>query len=1425
MCESTMAKISVGSLNVFNHETQDWLLYKGRLEQWFFANDINDEIDKSGAKRRAILLSSLSETTYRLIRDLALPKDVGSLEFTEVTNLLDSHFKTKKCSFAERYKFHSAVQSSGETMQEWAARLRGLAMDCGFSSGTLEETLRDRFVLGMAGSAERDRLFSEPLEGLTLNKALQLAESVRCAREGARQASAAVASAATAPTVLDVHKMAARAGAGHSTGGPRHRVDPVSTAPESSRLSEQCFVCGYFGHSGKVCRFKSAACRKCGAKGHLGRVCKKAVNYKQHFLECCSDDGEDDGKCFVFNIRSYQGEPMLESVTVDDITLRFEVDTGSAVTAISDSLYFKHFHDHPLMQSNKILQSYNGNRIDVLGVLSLPFSYKNKTKRIDVFIVKSGGPPLLGRDFMAKFNLQLCSINSCSLATETGDFEKRYPDLFSDKLGCCKGVEVKLNLKPNSIPTFIKARSVPFSLRRNLEQEIDRLEKVGIIKPVTFSDYASPIVPVLRHDGNIRLCADYSATLNKQLVIEKYPLPRIDELFTKLHGGQQFTKLDLSSAYNQLRLDNESQKLTCINTHKGLYVYTRLVFGLSSAPAIFQRTLESILAGIDGVLQFLDDILVTGKTREEHVERLHEVFRRLESAGLVLRKDKCNFFQDSVSYLGFIIDKNGLHKSTEKVKAILEAKRPENQSELKSFLGMVNYYRVFVRDASTILAPLHCLLKKNCKWQWSQEHEEAFNKIKCELASENTLAHFNADARIILTVDASPKGLSAILSQIEKNQVERPVAYVSRSLNSAEKQYSQIQKEATAIIFGVRKFHQYLYGRAEPFVLRTDHKPLLSIFRPGKGIPEVSANRLQRYALFLSAYNYTIEFVSSGNNSADFLSRSMATTASAPDSDREPVLSTADCIDRASYVNFVWDSEQSFISLDNVRRATQSDSILAQSIQYTLTGWPAKITDKALKPYFDCRYELAVEKGCLVRGSKLIIPCELRQYVTNELHRGHLGITKMKAEARTRFWWPGLSTTLEQTAATCKVCAQLRPTPARAPLTPWPYPPQPWYRVHLDFLGPFDNMMFLIAVDAYSKWVEVFEVSAGYSSKVVIEKLCDLMARFGLIHTLCTDNGPSFVSTLFENFCTQNRITHITSPPYHPASNGQAESYVKIVKKALKTFLLTGTKSSDIKIKLNEFLFNYRNSVHSSTNRSPAEVLFGRKLRCRLDLLNPLTPPPSDTALSEAVKESQCSQARFFRGKRNIDFEIGQLVLVKAHQNQKTFWAKGVIHKKLGKTAYLVKLDELDRIIKRHKNQIYELKGEESVSESSTSQAERMDRASAKATCSKDSSSLSEEINGCLPPLFITAPPAAADATYPPGELAEATATAPTLEPMTSAPEDDDFEDCQEAEPPAEPACAPEVVATAATSNSDTRPIGSMKDRSRRPRKPVNYNT
>ena len=320
-------------------------------------------------------------------------------------------------------------------------------------------------------------------------------------------------------------------------------------------------------------------------------------------------------------------------------------------------------------------------------------------------------------------------------------------------------------------------------------------------------------------------------------------------LFATLSGGCSFTILDLAHAYQQIPLDKSSKQCVTIITHKGLYRYNRLPFGVSAAPAIFQRTMENLLQGMPHVSIYLDDILVTGTSEADHLKTLDEVLNRLETAGLRLKQNKCAFLLPSVEYLGHRISAKGLQPTDEKVRAIEKAPTPTNT-----------------------LAPLYSLLQKDKRWLWGSDQKAAFDKAKCQLTSESLLVHYDTSKELLLSCDASPYGIGAVLSHKMKYGKEQPIAFASRSLSKTERKYAQLDKEGLAIVFGVKKFHQYLFGRK--FTIYSDHKPLQHIFAESRPIPTLASARIQKWALTLSAYNYDIKYKPGKDiSNADMLSR------------------------------------------------------------------------------------------------------------------------------------------------------------------------------------------------------------------------------------------------------------------------------------------------------------------------------------------------------------------------------------------------------------------------------------------------------------------------------------------------------------------------------------------------------------------------
>ena len=631
-----------------------------------------------------------------------------------------------------------------------------------------------------------------------------------------------------------------------------------------------CHGCGKVGHINRACRSrpKEGATRPAGNRREVPRERTRGERTQRlHNVKERDDDVEFESETEeVFTLacmKTNQGdEPYKVDVEVNNKTVTFEIDTGCRVSVMNERNFEDMWEEHKrpkLKPSSLKLKGYNGEPIGVLGEAEVTVNYEGQVKLLSLAVVKGEGPTLLGRAWLKVLKLKwdvIKNIRNGKLTLQ--EVLSKHEGVFKSELGLLKGMKATIRVSTEARPKFYRPRSLPYAVEKKVEKEIDRLKKEGIISPVKYAEWAAPVVPVLKPDGTVRLCGDYKLTVNHASKLEQYPIPRLDDLFNSLEGGKQFSKLDLSHAYQQIVMDEESRKYLTVNTHKGLFVYNRLPFGVSSAPAIFQRTMESLLQGLPHVAVYLDDILLTGPTEFEHLQTLDEVLRRLEEAGLRLHRKKCSFLQDEVEYLGHKVDAEGLHPVDSKVAAIEEAPSPTTVSELKAYLGLLNYYNRFLPNLATLLAPLHCLLRKDVPWAWGREQEDAFRESKQLLKSAEVLAHYSADADLVLSCDASPYGVGAVLSQRTKDGCERPLGFMSRTLTPAEKRYSQLDKEALAIMFGIKRFHKYVYGRS--FTICTDHKPLISLFHEKKPVPLMGSPRVQRWAVLLRAYEYTIVY-------------------------------------------------------------------------------------------------------------------------------------------------------------------------------------------------------------------------------------------------------------------------------------------------------------------------------------------------------------------------------------------------------------------------------------------------------------------------------------------------------------------------------------------------------------------------------------
>ena len=915
-----------------------------------------------------------------------------------------------------------------------------------------------------------------------------------------------------------------------------------------------------------------------------------------------------------------------------------------------------------------------------------------QVKLLSVVVIETDDVPLFGHPWIKAFNININGVRVLSVATD-GNAKQPQPQqlkqqpvvspsqppelqqllaefapIFTGNLGKVKGHQATIHLSNEAKPKVCKARRVPFALLPGVEAEFARLEKGGIIRKVdanTPVTWASPTVNVVKKStGAVRICGDYKVTINPYMIVDHFPLPNFEEIAAKLNGGEEFSVIDLKDAYLQLEVDEASQQYLVIATHLGYYKYLRMPMGISSGPGIWQRTINTILQGVPGVGVFIDDIIVSGKTRAQLLQNLRLVLQLLLNAGITTQLPKCNFLQPSVKYMAHIFDKTGIHPTDDKVEAICNRPMPTNVAQLRSLLGQINYYAKFIPDLQGQCAPLHRLLQQGTTWKWTDNDTAIVKRLNTKLTSNSTLVHFDEHKPLVLSCDACEYGVGAELAHILPDGSTRPVAFASRTLSGAERNYSSLDREALAIVFGVLKFHQYLYARR--FTLYTDHRPLQHIFG-ASDTPKTAANRLQRWSVTLSAYNYDIKYRPARfNGSADSLSRlPLPTTTASPE---EAAIENDTRQIRAVMFDDLPLTEK------GLRQQTRADSVLQKVLQYKRHGWPEKRQlAEVLIPYFRKRDELSIDSDILLWHERVIVPETMRSSVLHALHEGHPGIVGMRSLARYYVWWPGIDKDVERCVQSCELCQQNRPHQPEVPLFSWNVANGSWDRIHIDYAGPFEGYMWLVVVCSYTKWVEIVPLKTA-TSQMTIVALRVMFGRWGLPRQLVSDNGAQFISNEFKQFCDKNGICHVFTTPYHPKSNGLAERMVNTFKQRFRA----SANNGDLQVRLQNFLLSYRNTPHASTERSPAEMFIGRRLPTVLDRIRPDARRTLDNA---SLRQTMYHDSEHVKPR---EFDVGDAVWV-ANEMDKGHRA-GTVISRTGPLSYHVESD--GREIRKHADQL-----------------------------------------------------------------------------------------------------------------------------------------
>lgn len=819
-------------------------------------------------------------------------------------------------------------------------------------------------------------------------------------------------------------------------------------------------------------------------------------------------------------------------------------------------------------------------------------------------------------------------------------------------IGCTTMVEHEIHLLDEA-PVRQRYRRLPPSQYEQVKAHIQELLDKGIVRPSS-SPFSSPIVIVFKKNGEMRLCVDYRL-LNAKTRKDAYPLPRIEETLDALTGARWFSTLDLASGYNQVPVAERDKAKTAFCTPFGLFEFNRMPFGLCNAPSTFQRLMERIFGdqSFQSLLLYLDDIIIFSSTFEQHLQRLDLVLTRLQQHNLKLKLQKCHFFQPEVQYLGHIISAAGVATDPSKINAVAEWPRPSTCTELQSFLGFASYYRRFVQAFAKYAAPLHKLVatvggtknkrsggKRPIAELWSEDCEEAFQKLKQMLISAPVLGYADFKRPFILEIDASQAGLGAVLSQDQEGK-RRPIAFASRGLRPTEKNmsnYSSRKLEFLALKWAVtRKFREYLLGKK--FFVFTDNNPLSYLQTANLSAVE------QRWASELAVFDFEIKYrPGPTNRNADALSRqpqlqSMSHFApgfAVPQEAHEKHLPSSTSNAPCNAITAL-----PFRPQADLATLQAADPVLGAFVKYWKRQRPPSKEElstacKGLRKLTQQWSRIQMKDEVLYRQMQppgerpiwqLLLPQCLKAEVLKHLHdnHGHQGIERTTTLVRSRCYWPLMGRDIEKYCQECHRCTLAKAT----------YPKVRTFRGSLVASKPLEIVAIdfallerstdgkenvLVVTDVFSKFAQAYATRDQRAStvlKILTEKW---FYTYGVPKRIHSDQGRNFEGDLLKRLCSLYGVEKSRTTPYHPEGNGQCERFNRTLYDLLRT--LPPESKRKWPQHLPEVLFAYNTTEHQSTGFSPYELMFGQKPHLPVDsLLGTFQEEPGHNSFQDWVEE------------------------------------------------------------------------------------------------------------------------------------------------------------------------------------------------------------
>ena len=650
---------------------------------------------------------------------------------------------------------------------------------------------------------------------------------------------------------------------------------------------------------------------------------------------------------------------LTASLTVEGVPVKMVVDPMAAVSFISEETMRKHFKHLILKQSNLLIKLTGGRLIELKSCVTVRAEFRQDEGILSLHVAEGQCPSVMGRDWINVFksnqgNLMKLS-NEVHLFDSYDHLLKKYTNALRATGGLVlKDIKARLGIDKHARPIHQKLRPLPYTLHKKMEDELNRLESQGIISQVEGNEWASSVIPLVKSDGSVRIAVDLNSTLNQLITLDAMPL--VNDIFAPLRGSKLFSTIDVS--HLDMEVYKDDRKYLVINTIFGYYTFKRLPYGLKNAAVIWKKTMDQILTGIAGVVCYLDQILVGGQDETHHLKRLETVCERMAKYGLKVHLDQAKLFQPSLKLVGFTLDEKGLRGSADQCELLTKLPRPSHATQVKSLLSFVDYYTCYLPDLSFLTAPLTQSTDQEdaAEFKWNKKCDDSFKCIRNLLASAGLMTLYDPRKPILLACSSSGSTIAAILSHgaTTGSELERPVAFICRSLDSPQKNFTFLEKKALSITWAVQTLHSYLYGRS--FTVLTDEKSLVSLLAAKKSLPCSSSTRLLHYATYLQAFDFDICYNTNRLVPVDGLLQLPFKSDDTFKLDN-PALFQLNQL------------EQLPVTPSELAKATANEPGLAASYQWLATGDPAFKANLLGE-----ESEYSIQDGCIFRSFRVVIP-------------------------------------------------------------------------------------------------------------------------------------------------------------------------------------------------------------------------------------------------------------------------------------------------------------------------------------------------------------------------------------------------------------------------------------------------------------------